>query len=225
MSAGMRLRLLSSVALILGSIVSYACSSSPEESTTPPEDTALPSDNGGSTPPAAPPASSEPSNGADPGPEGSSSGGGTSSGGTSSSGGSSSGGGKGDAGGGASSSSSGGPGGGGTKCAAGSVAEKEANDAPAAATTIPNATGSACGSLSKAGDVDYFTFTMPADTNYLGFGSAFSQQGVDFEVTVDGETFTVGATPAVKPGKKYVVKAFTTGKVPVDYRLDVEIKK
>jgi hypothetical protein len=219
MSAVMRFRLLSSVALILGSIVTYACSSSSEESTPPAEENALPAPDRGADPP---PASSSPSNGADPGPPDEGSSGGASSGGTSSSGGSS-GGGKPDAG---ASSSSGGSSGAApsTKCAAGSVAEKEGNNDEASATAMPGATGSACGSLTKADDVDFFSFTMPADKNYLGFGSAFTQQGIEFEITVEGKTFKVGDTPEVKPGQKYVVKVHTTGKAPVDYRLDVEIK-
>jgi len=74
--------------------------------------------------------------------------------------------------------------------------------------------------------VDYFTFTMPAEMNYLGFGAEYTQQGVDFEVTVGDVKFKVGDKPEVRPGAKYVVKAYSSsGKVPADYRLDVQILK
>jgi hypothetical protein len=116
-------------------------------------------------------------------------------------------------------------GGNGTKCPAGAAVEAEDNDTEAKANAIPAATGSFCGALSTAADVDYVTFTLPADAKSLAFGSSYSKVGVDFEVTVEGKTFLVGETPEVKPGKTYVIKAFTTGSAPVDYRLSVTIAK
>lgn len=120
----------------------------------------------------------------------------------------------------------GGPGGtSNTTCAAGATVEAEDNDTEAKANALPAMTGSFCGALSTAADVDYVTFTLPADAKSLAFGSSFSKVGVDFEVSVEGKTFLVGDTPEVKPGKPYVIKAFTTGGAPVDYRLSVTIGK
>jgi hypothetical protein len=87
------------------------------------------------------------------------------------------------------------------------------------------ATGSFCGTLSAAGDVDYFSFLLPADAKYLGFSSAYSQQGVSFTLTVAGQTYGAGETPAFKPGALYIVKASTSGSAPVSYRFGLDIKK
>ncbi len=116
-------------------------------------------------------------------------------------------------------------GGNGSKCPAGAAVEAEDNDTEAKANAMPAATGTFCGTLSAASDVDHVTFTLPADAKTLAFGSSYSKVGVDFEVAVDGKTFLVGDTPEVKPGKKYVIKAFTVGGAPVDYRLSVTIGK
>jgi len=109
--------------------------------------------------------------------------------------------------------------------AACSVNEAEGNDAAGNANTIPNGSQKYCGALSSAGDVDFAKFTLPADANYLAFGSTYTETGVDFDVTVDGKTFKVGETPVVKPGAVYTVKAYTTGKAPVSYKLSIEVKK
>ncbi len=119
----------------------------------------------------------------------------------------------------------GGGGGNGATCAAGATVESEDNDTEAKANALPAVTGSFCGTLSSAADVDYVTFTLPADATSLAFGSSYTKTGVDFEVTVDGKTFVVGDTPEVKPGKPYVIKAFTSGAAPVDYRLSMTIGK
>lgn len=113
-------------------------------------------------------------------------------------------------------------GGSGAKC---TTTEAEDNDTTDKANALPAASGSFCGTLATAADVDYATFTLPADATSLAFGSRFTKVGVDFEVTVEDKKFLVGDTPEVKPGKKYVVKAFTTGQGPVDYRLSVTIGK
>ncbi len=116
-------------------------------------------------------------------------------------------------------------GGGGSKCVAGSVKEAEANDTPETANALAAATGSFCGSLAKAGDVDHVTFTLPAEAQYLAFGSSFTQGGLSIEISVGGKKFNVGQAPAFVPGGKYVAKISTSGATPVDYRLDLEIKK
>jgi len=217
-----RLQLLASVAVITAGLASYACGGSDKDSTVTDSPIEAPSDipsgETPSTPSTPPPASSTPS---DPNSSPPSSSGGTS--GSNTSGGSQSSGGNGGGGGGG---GGGGPAIPNSKCAADSFVEKEGNDALDAANVLQNASGSACGKLTAANDVDYFTFTMPADSNYLGFAGAYSQDGVDFEITVGDKTFKIGDTPEVRPGSKYTVKVITkSGKVPADYRFDVQILK
>jgi hypothetical protein len=66
---------------------------------------------------------------------------------------------------------------------------------------------------------------LPADTKNLGFGAAYSLQGVQIEGTAGGQTFNVGGSPAYKPGVKYVFRIHTNGAGPVSYRFDVTIGK
>jgi hypothetical protein len=118
-----------------------------------------------------------------------------------------------------------GGGGGGALCIAGSVAETEDNNTPEKANALAGVTGTYCGTLSSAADVDYAAFTLPADAKSISFGSDFSKVGVELDITVGGETFTLGEATIFKPGQRYVVKAYTTGSAPVSYRLSVQIKK
>lgn len=121
----------------------------------------------------------------------------------------------------------GGGGGGGPvnpQCQATSVQESGSNDTPDTANAIPAATGTYCGTLDSATDVDFVTFTLPAGTKSLGFGLSYSQQGLEVEGTAGGETFTVGGKPAFKPGQKYVLKVHSSGTTPVSYLLSVDIK-
>jgi hypothetical protein len=130
-------------------------------------------------------------------------------------------GGKGDGGG-----AGGGDGGGGGKnpeCLADSVHESESNDTPATANAIPNATGSFCGTLSSATDVDYLSFTLPATATQLGFADEYTLNGVSVEAEVGGVTTDLGKAP-FKPGAKYTLKVHTAGKAPVNYRVSVSIK-
>lgn len=119
----------------------------------------------------------------------------------------------------------GGGAGGGSLCVNGSVKEAEANNTADTANAMPGASGSFCGSLSAAGDVDFVAFTLPANATYLSFGSSFSRGGLSITVTANGKSFKVGETPAFEPGQKYVAKIETSGSVPADYRLEVEIKQ
>jgi hypothetical protein len=120
----------------------------------------------------------------------------------------------------------GGNGGGpGKLCEAASVKETEDNNSAAAATAVPAATGSACGQLATKTDVDFFKFTLPADTTGFGMGLNYSRPGLEIEVSVDGKSFSVGNTPELIPGKEYVVKVSTTGDGPVDYRWNMQIEK
>ena len=122
---------------------------------------------------------------------------------------------------------SGGGGGGGPinpQCQATSVGESGSNDTPDTANAIPAATGTFCGTLDSATDVDFVSFTLPVGTKSLGFGLAYSQLGVEVEGTAGGETFVVGGKPAFKPGEKYVLKVHSSGTTPVSYLLSVDIK-
>ena len=110
-------------------------------------------------------------------------------------------------------------------CEASSVKEAEDNNTAAAATAVPAATGSACGQLATKADVDFFKFTLPADTTGFGMGYNFSRAGLKIEVSANGKTFNVGQTPELEPGKEYIVKVSTTGDGPVDYRWSMEIDK
>lgn len=117
-------------------------------------------------------------------------------------------------------------GGAGKLCEASSTKEKEDNNTAGAATAVPAATGSACGQLATKADVDFFKFTLPADTTGFGMGYNFSRAGLKIEVTTaNGKSFSVGSTPELEPGQEYTVKVSTTGDGPVDYRWSMEIDK
>ena len=109
-------------------------------------------------------------------------------------------------------------------CQPTSVHESGSNDTAATANAIPGASGSFCGSLDSATDVDFVTFTLPANATSLGFGDSYSRGGLVIDGTAGGESFTVGGKPAFKPGQKYVLQVHTTGDAPVDYVLTVNIK-
>ncbi len=110
------------------------------------------------------------------------------------------------------------------QCQASSVHESGSNDTAATANAIPAASGSFCGSLDSASDVDFVTFTLPANATSLGFGLSYSRLGVVIEGVAGGESFTVGGKPAFKPGQKYTLEVHTSGMTPVDYLLTVDIK-
>jgi hypothetical protein len=109
------------------------------------------------------------------------------------------------------------------QCQATSVHESGSNDTPDTANAIPAATGTFCGTLDSATDVDFVSFTLPAGTKSLGFGLAYTQMGLGIEGTAGGETFDVGSKPAFKPGEKYVLKVHSSGATPVSYLLSVDI--
>jgi hypothetical protein len=131
------------------------------------------------------------------------------------------GGGSGTGGGGGAGTGGGGGGGASSQCQAGSVKEVESNDSAATANAMPAATGSFCGTLGD-GDVDFVTFTLPADAKYLAFGSSWTNP-IQMEVSVGGQKFDVGQTPAFVAGGQYVIKIHAASKA--DYRLELEIKK
>lgn len=115
---------------------------------------------------------------------------------------------------------------GGTECVAGSVAETEGNDTAATANGIPSASGTFCGTLSSATDVDFLSFVLPNDAKGLGFGVSYTRQGLVVTGRVAGESFAIGGTPAFRPGQTYVLEVrATTGNAPISYRVSVDIQK
>jgi hypothetical protein len=110
------------------------------------------------------------------------------------------------------------------QCEATSVHESGSNDTAETANAIPAASGTFCGTLDSATDVDFVSFTLPVGTKSLGFGLAYSQLGVVVEGTAGGETFVVGAKPAFKPGATYMLKVRSSGTTPVSYLLSVDIQ-
>lgn len=110
------------------------------------------------------------------------------------------------------------------ECLATSVAEIEANDTADTATTVPGATGSFCGTIAEDADVDFFSFTAPANAQGLAFGAAYSKKGATVEVAVDGGAAVQLGTSGLKlvPGGKYVVKV--SGPAALTYRVDLTVK-
>ena len=109
-------------------------------------------------------------------------------------------------------------------CLADSVGETEANDTAASANTIPGATGTYCGTISAAADVDFVTFTAPPTFAGISFKLSSSQAGANVQISVnDGAPVTLGqgAAPAVLGGK-YVVRV--SGTAGLAYRLGVTFR-
>jgi hypothetical protein len=90
-------------------------------------------------------------------------------------------------------------------CTAGSVLESESNDTEGTADAI-NFDHAYCGTIGLAGDVDYLTFTLPADA--IGFAWRVSWLGPPptLAITSEGVTAAGGEDPPFFPGKTYVVK-------------------
>jgi hypothetical protein len=109
-------------------------------------------------------------------------------------------------------------------CKAGSVAETESNDSAAAANAMPGQTFSFCGSLASATDVDFVTFTLPADTRSFSYGVSFNRNGIDATITAGAQgTFRLNQAVPILPGQKYVVRI--AGAQALGYRFDVNIGK
>ncbi len=109
-------------------------------------------------------------------------------------------------------------------CAADSVAETETNDTPETANGIPGATGTYCGTLGSATDVDVVTFTAPADFKGLSMKLSSTAPGATVTISVNGGapvTLGQAAVPAVRNGN-YVVKI--SGAAGIGYRLGLTIR-
>lgn len=87
-------------------------------------------------------------------------------------------------------------------------------------------TGKFCGTLPSVGDVDYIAFTLPADAKTISFGESWNKAVIETEVTVDGSTFTVGSTPILKPGYRYVMKVWIKGPgAATDYSVGIGVTR
>jgi hypothetical protein len=117
----------------------------------------------------------------------------------------------------------GGNGGGGSLCQSTSVAESEANNDLASADTMPGQTGTFCGKISSDADVDFVTFTLPANAKSFGMSQNTTSGAIKIEPSVDGEAFPFsGGKYLFRPGKPYVLKISTTGGA-LDYRISLTI--
>ena len=109
-------------------------------------------------------------------------------------------------------------------CAASSVVETESNDSAATANAIPAQTGTYCGGVSSAADVDFATFTLPADAKGFSYGIAFNRNGVDATITAGAQgPFKLSQAIPVLPGQKYVLRV--AGAQALAYRFSLNIVK
>ncbi len=137
------------------------------------------------------------------------------------------GGGGGDGGGGGGGDGGGGGGGGGdagvgTLCNAQTQKEAEPNDAQGTATAI---TTGMCGVLPTGSDVDFATFTLPANATSFNFGTQVTKPQVDFFLLVDAQRVPIsGGSLPFEPGKKYYIEVRNKQNSSDDYRVTVNIK-
>lgn len=104
------------------------------------------------------------------------------------------------------------------ECQLGAALELEPNDTKETATELTEL--NLCGVLETAKDVDYITFETPAGTKLTVFQAVITGQ-VDFDLTLNGETF--GPSDVEKFGSgKYLVKAHTKSGKPGSYKLRVQ---
>lgn len=109
-------------------------------------------------------------------------------------------------------------------CTAGSVVEVESNDTAATANAIPAQTGTYCGGVASATDVDFATFTLPADAKGFSYGIAFNRSGVDATITAGAQgPFKLSQAIPVLPGQKYVLRV--AGSQALAYRFSLNIVK
>lgn len=113
----------------------------------------------------------------------------------------------------------------GSTCLDTSVAETEANDTPQTANTMPGATGTFCGTIASATDVDVVTFTAPTDFKGLSLKLATSGAGAVVTVSVNGGapvTLAQGTPVPAVFGGVYVVEI--SGPANLAYRLALTLK-
>ena len=106
-------------------------------------------------------------------------------------------------------------------CAGDSVPESESNDSAALANLMPGQTGSFCGTIGSAVDVDHSTFTLPANVRSMGYGVVFSRPGVDATLSVNGQVFRLNQLIPVIPNGKYTLRV--TGPQGLSYRFKLAV--
>ncbi len=112
----------------------------------------------------------------------------------------------------------------GSLCEPGSIEESEPNDTDITADVLPSQTAKYCGRV-QPNDVDYVTFTLPANATTFGIFQSNTSTALKIEGVVDGTTFALdGSNPPFMPGKTYLLKATAPGAgVAVDYSVSISI--
>jgi hypothetical protein len=108
------------------------------------------------------------------------------------------------------------------QCNAGSASEVESNDTPATANSFGAAT-TFCGTVSL-GDVDYATFTLPANATGFSYSVAWgNDKGAPaISISAGGVTAAAGQEPPLFPGQLYTFKVVGTG-AATSYALAIAI--
>lgn len=92
--------------------------------------------------------------------------------------------------------------------------------------TLPPSTGTFCGRISEAADLDRFMFTMPS--NVKGFSitpeSAAPVASLRIDAFVDGQPFALDATQyPYRPGHIYQIHVSSRDGQPINYRIQLKI--
>lgn len=119
-------------------------------------------------------------------------------------------------------SSGDGGGGAGSLCNAQTQKEVEPNDAQGTATAV---TTGFCGVLPTGTDVDFATFTLPANATNFNFNTQVTKPQVDFFLIVGAQRVPIqGGSLPFEPGQKYYIEVRNKQNTSVDYRVLVNIK-
>jgi hypothetical protein len=115
-----------------------------------------------------------------------------------------------------------GGGGAGSLCNAQTQKEIEANDSQGTATAV---TTGFCGVLPTGTDVDFATFTLPANATNFNFNTQVTKPQVDFFLIVGAQRVPIqGGSLPFEPGQKYYIEVRNKQNTSVDYRVLVNIK-
>lgn len=118
----------------------------------------------------------------------------------------------------------------GTFCLSTSQTEAEDNSVLDGANNVNNRSGSFCGTIDNAEDIDFLRLQLPANAQSLYMSLVASRTGLRVQLTVDGteEAFPPAAPGGVTfaPGKNYVLRlrAAPEAIAPIDYRLELTIQ-
>jgi hypothetical protein len=105
-------------------------------------------------------------------------------------------------------------------CLPTSVVESESNDTVGTADTMPGGSDTYCGVISSISDVDYVTFTLPADAVAMTY-RYYSPVSLDVAISIDGGPFGYVISP-FSPGKPHVFRiSGATANTPYRLKLDI----